>query len=83
MKIQKLNKRRYLGVLCARKHDFNNTGKSVRYERCRTCCVCNTLSVKKYKNRYDKYREDNKDKMKKYQVTYNRDFPNKDKKAES
>ncbi len=70
MRVQKLNSRRFLGALCFHGHEHLDTGGSLRYKGCQTCCVCNALSVKKHKKRYDKYREKNKAKMKKYQEGY-------------
>ncbi len=73
MKVQKNNSRRYLGSLCVHGHEFEETGKSLRYEKCRTCCSCNALSVEKRKKKHKEYRAKNKKKMKKYQAKYRKD----------
>lgn len=38
----------YIGILCKRGHDYNSTGKSLRYKSCRTCVVCSSEKAKKY-----------------------------------
>lgn len=80
MQKQKLNKRRYLGSLCHKKHRYGyestdsratrTTNQSVRYKGCNTCCVCNAISVEKRKKQQKKYRDKHKEKMKKYQKDY-------------
>ena len=49
----------YIGKLCKRGHEFENSGGSLRYKKnrdCKDCCI--RLSKK--------YREENKDKIKEY-----------------
>lgn len=75
MQTQKINSRRYLGILCAHGHEYEDTGKSLRYENCRTCCTCNAISVEARKVEQEEYRNNpaNKKKMSKYQADYRRD----------
>lgn len=40
----------YLGSLCKHKHDWNETGQSLRYIRCNECKACR---LEKYKHRHD------------------------------
>jgi hypothetical protein len=70
MKLQALNKNRFLGPLCTRRHEYGLTGGSVRYLGCKTCCACNALSVIRSKKRHKKYRDKHKEEMKKYQKIY-------------
>ena len=82
MKKQKLNKRRYLGSLCNKKHRYvwysadlivkRTTNQSVRYKGCKTCCVCNAISVLTRKKQLKKYRNEHKKKMKMYHKAYYR-----------
>lgn len=67
------------------KHEYGNTGKSLRYEKCRTCCTCNALSVEARKVDQKEYRNvpKNKKKMDKYQEKYRKDFRSKNKKVKS
>ena len=48
-----------LGSLCKREHDYEGTGKSLRYKCSNNCIECHAISTKKY-------REDNKEKIKEY-----------------
>ena len=77
MQKQKINKNRVLGVLCIHGHEYKSshigdTGKSLRYKCCRSCCVCNALSVEERKAQQEAYRKrpKNKKKMSKYQKQY-------------
>lgn len=70
MRIQRLNKNRFLGPLCTHGHEYGETGRSVRYLDYKTCCTCNALSVVRHKKRYEKYRDKHKVKMNKYQKAY-------------
>jgi hypothetical protein len=95
LKIQKLNKRRFLGDLCEYDHRYEyverqtkitrTINQTVRYKACRTCCTCNALSVLDRKGAHDRYRHEphNVSKMKKYQIAYNRDFRSKGKRVKS
>ena len=55
-------KRKHLGMLCKRGHNWNNTGKSLRYNR-NSCCECMKEYIqihKSEKREYDKkYRQNN------------------------
>lgn len=85
MKAQRLNKRRFIGVLCFHGHEHEDTGGSLRYKACRTCCVCNALSVLDRKGEHEKYRHEpyNKMKMDKYQKNYKKNYRDKGKKVNS
>jgi hypothetical protein len=75
MRVQKLNKRRFLGDLCAHGHEYGSSGKSIRYKKYNTCCVCNAISVEARKAEHEEYRNKpkNKKKMNRYQSDYRRD----------
>jgi hypothetical protein len=73
MKKQKMTKKRFLGVLCDHKHNFERTGKSLRYSNCGTCCTCNALSVDIRHVEQKEYRDAHKNKMKRYQKKYRKD----------
>lgn len=85
MQEQKLNKRRFLGDLCVHGHEHENSGGSIRYKTCRTCCTCNALSVLGRKGEHEKYRREshNKKKMDKYQIYYRINYRSKNKKVKS
>ncbi len=72
MRVQKLNRHRFLGVRCIHGHSYKDTGGSIRYKACHTCCVCNAISVDHRKVEQKEYRNNpkNKKKMKKYQQDY-------------
>ena len=82
-KMQKLNKRRYVGELCKWGHYYKNTGGSLRYKGCRTCCTCNALSVLDRKGEHEIYRDTpcNKKKMAEYQLDYHKNYRSKNKKV--
>lgn len=75
MQKQTINKNRRLGVLCLNGHEYENTGMSLRYKCCRTCCECNAISVEARKVQQEEYRNKskNKKKMNKYQKAYRRE----------
>lgn len=82
MQNQKINKNRVLGVLCIHGHEYKDTGGSLRYKCCRSCCVCNALSVEERKAQQEAYRNrpKNKKKMNKYQKEYRKDKKKKNEK---
>ena len=45
-----LKEKRMLGTLCMRKHDYNGTGKSVRYISSGNCVECANIMARKWKS---------------------------------
>ena len=74
-KKQTLNKRRFVGDLCKRKHQAPGVKivGSVRFSNCKTCCTCNALSVVRRKAAHKKYRDDHKEDARIYQEQYLKD----------
>ena len=48
-----IDKNKYLGILCKRKHDYESTGKSLRYKSTGNCLKC--LIINNKKDYGDKY----------------------------
>jgi len=42
-----------MGALCARGHDYNGSGMSVRYGKSRKCVICNRIYINKYKMEHE------------------------------
>lgn len=40
-----------LGDLCSRKHEYQNTGKSLRYKSHKSCVICNSLQRKEWERK--------------------------------
>lgn len=49
----------YLGKLCARKHDYNQTGKSLRYEANKVCRECQREVMQRKGHKYKLQQEIN------------------------
>jgi hypothetical protein len=69
---------KYLGVLCKRGHDYEGTGKSLKYNKGRGCCECFKMRQKEYaiihperSAKYSKkYNDNHKEKIKEYRIDY-------------
>lgn len=46
-----LQDKRQLGTLCMRKHDYKDTGKSVRYIKSGNCVQCANIMARKWKSK--------------------------------
>ncbi len=68
----------YIGLLCAHKHEYGNTGKTLRYKATSTCCLCKKergrTDYKKDKARMDannrQWAKNNPEKTKAYKKKY-------------
>jgi hypothetical protein len=74
----------YLGVLCLKKHDYNDTGKTLRRNSNRHCPLCQKAYKKENRAmlsiKEKEYRIKNKDKVKEWSIRYREKYNDKIKK---
>lgn len=76
-----------MGGLCARGHDYNGSGMSVRYGKSRKCVICNRIYINKYKIEHEaqtkaiqaQYYLENKEEIKQRVKDRRKKDPGKDK----